>query len=248
MNPADDDALREKLRLADTPDRELLSRLWYAIGPRFHGSEILPLLAAAFETARHGLARACNVHHATLFARADDRAIELGLRALADPIKEVRARACMLLAHGRKREAVPALRAVKAGPTRELARRAAASIAEGERFAADGDPLYFFFRNDTGRAPRGSFADEVEQEVGPWLVKRGYRPSFLFAHAFAFRRDDVTVGADWDGYDIEAHVSGVRRGQESSDELVRGGQGDIAEIGRRIRARVLALRHNGRSR
>ena len=234
--PMNEDVIREMLRRTDTDDVRRLSGPWYTILPRLHGSKVLPLLAEAFLATKHSRGRACQIHHATLFARVDDRAVALGLRALADPTKEVRGRACMLLAHSRKREVVPSLRAASVGPTREVARRAASAILEGTPFGPDNDPLYFFFRGDSGRAPRGSFADDVDRRVGAWFAKNGFRPEYLFAHSIAFRRDDISIAADWDGYDMETRVMLSLPDRPREDELIRVGQGDIAEVARRMRA------------
>jgi hypothetical protein len=233
LMPMNDAAIRRALRRTDTTDTRRLSGPWYEILPRVHGSKILPLVTEAFGATKASRGRACQVHYSTLFARVDHSAIELGLRALADPTKEVRSRACMLLAHSRAREVVLSLRAVKAGPTLEVARRAVRSILEGKPFGPDDDPLYFFFRGDRGRAPRGSFADNVERETGEWFEKQGFRPKYLFAHAIGFCRDDLTVSAQWDGYEVETRVG--RSDQPLADEIVRYGSDDIAEIARRMR-------------
>jgi hypothetical protein len=227
-----DDEIRAALVLADTDD---MRQLYLAIPWGAPAGQVLPLMIEAFETTKHSRARACMVHRATLFARIDERAVELGLRALADPIKEVRARACMLLAHSRKPGAVPALRAIKSGPTRELARRAVASIVEGEAFVPDNDPLYFFFQGDTGRAPRGSFADKLDAEIGTWLVAQGLHPSRFFAHAFVFSKEDLVVDTAWDGYEVEAVIRLTRGTGAPTCASVLGGPGDIAAIAQRMR-------------
>lgn len=230
----DPDAVREALRGTDTRDERLLYLAWNAVAPRWNGSEVVPLVAEAFARTENPRARESQLHHATLFARFDDAAVELGLRGLADPRKEVRARACMLLAHSRRPAVVPALRAVKPGPTRELAKRAATSLLEGTPLGPGDDPLYFFFRGESGRAPRGTFADDLDREVGPWMGKKGFTVKHLFAHHLAYRREGLWVEARWDSYDVTTQV-GLTPRPTGKEESVADGPGDIVEIGRRIR-------------
>lgn len=228
----DDPTIREALRLTDAANTRDLARAWDAIRSGWSGSDVVPYIAEAFGTTTHARARACQIFQVTRFARDEDRAIELGVRALSDRASDVRGRACMLLFHSRKPEVVPILRAVKAPSTRPLARRAATSILEGTPFVGDTDPLYFFFRGEGGRAPRGSFADDVDRASRAALEKRRFRALFLFAHTIAFRREDATLHVSWDGYDMETHVGVYRDGKSPVESLVRVGQGDIAEIAR----------------
>lgn len=228
----DETAIREALRLTDTADTRDLARAWDAARPSWNGSEIVPFIAEAFVATTHARARACQIFQVTRFARDDDRAIELGARALSDRASDVRSRACMLMFHSRKPEVVPILRAAKVASVRLLARRAATSILEGTPFVGDADPLYFFFRAEGGRAPRGSFAHEVDRASRAALEKQRYRALHLFAHTIAFRRDDTTLHVSWDGYDMEAHLGLYRAGKSHGSALVRGGEGDIAEIAR----------------
>ena len=230
----DDLAIRDALRLTDTANTRDLARAWDGAGLRWSGSEIVPFIADAFGTTTHARARACQIFQVTRFARDDDRAIELGVRALSDRASDVRSRACMLLFHSRKPEVVPILRAVRAPSTRPLARRAATSILEGTPFVGDTDPLYFFFRGESGRAPRGSFADDVDRASRAALEKQRFHRLFLFAHTIAFRRDESTAHVSWDGYDMETHVGFYRDGKSLAQALVRGGQGDIEEIARTL--------------
>jgi len=237
------DEITTLLGETDTDDRRRIYMAWCRIG---HGREIVPFVARAFEVARQMRGRESHVYYVTPYARFDDAAVELGLRALRDRRKEVRYRACGLLAHSRRVETVTELRKIASGPSREPAHRAVQALLEGKPFGADDDPFYFFYGHEPCRAPRGSYADQLEDRLGGWLRRRGFAPFYLFQHDFVFRDSDRAIRARWDGYDCESRVIvGSLRdlpAAEASAVHISGYGNDIAEIVRTVRALVMPSR------
>lgn len=233
------DEITTLLEQTDTDDRRRIYMAWCKIS---RGREIVPLVARAFAATRQVRGRESHVYYVTPYARFDEAAVELGLRALRDPRKEVRYRACGLLAHSRRVETVSELRKIASGPSREPARRAVRSLLEGKPFGPDDDPFYFFYGHEPYRAPRGSYADQLDDRLGGWLKRRGFAPFYLFQHDFVFRDGDRVVQAQWDSYDCESRVivASLRdhTTAEASAVQVSGYGDDIAEIVRTIRARL----------
>lgn len=221
------------LQRTDSSDQRQSYVAWCELGA--HRQEIVPLVAEAYASAKQPLGRESHIYYVTPFARFDDHTVELGVHALHDPRKEVRYRACGLLAHSRRTETVAELQKLERGASKEPARRAIKALREGGAFGADDDPYYFIYGHDPSRAPRGSFADALFAEIGAWLGTHGFHPTYLFQHALELRDAHRVVRADWDSYEIEARIS-VTRGSPESAEVIRGGPGDIAAMGKVIRA------------
>jgi hypothetical protein len=156
--------------------------------------------------------------------------------------KEVRYRACGLLARSHRKEVVAELRKIKTGPSRDAARRAERALLDGKRFGADDDPFYFIDGHNPYRAPRGSFADDLDDALGAWLKQRGFLPSHVFQHVFEFRSDERVVRAEWDSYDVEARVAlaplreGRSVGGDASSSHAAGTS--IGELAKTIRSLV----------
>jgi hypothetical protein len=231
--------LRGLLRATDVDDLPVLARWWQGRS-RIERSDF-GILAEAFATTQHALARECQIRKLSPYARFDDTALEVGLRALADSSESVRYRGCGLLGHGRRREALPALRALGD----EAAVRAVRAVEEGCSFGLDDDRFYRFFPADDGSSVRGTFADQVDREVGGWLVERGFTLTFLFAHDFEAARDDVRVWAGWSpgrlGVGPFALVNVTHHGELADTHPIPPGPGDVIEVVNRIRAPVERL-------
>lgn len=231
--------LRGLLRATDMDDLSVLSRWWQ--GRASLQRRDFRILAEAFATTQHALARECQIRKLSPYARFDDTALEIGLRALADPSGGVRYRGCGLLGHARRREALPALRALGD----EAATRAVRAIEEGRSFGLDDDPFYRFFPVDDGSSPRGTFADQVDREVGGWLVERGFTLTFLFAHDFEAASDDVRVWAGWSpgrlGIAPGSLVNVTHRAELADTHPIPPGSGDVLEVVKRIREPVERL-------
>ncbi|HEY1584735.1 MAG TPA: hypothetical protein VGH63_03550 [Polyangia bacterium] len=222
--------LQAALGETDSDDRRRIYLAWCRLG-QFR-REIVPLVARAFATTKHAQGRESHLYYVTPYASFDDATVELGVRALADARKEVRYRACGLLARSGRKEVVADLRKIKTGPSRDAAQRAERALLEGKRFGADDDSFYFIEGHEPYRAPRGSFADDLADELGEWLTRRGLLPSHVFQHVFEFRDDARVVRAEWDSYDVEARVL-----VDGSSTQHAGGT-SIAELGKTIRSRV----------
>lgn len=221
------DEIATALAETDTDDRRRIYLAWCRLGACRR--EIVPRVAAAFAATKHARGRESHVYFVTPYALFDDATVELGLRALADPRKEVRYRACGLLAHSRRKEVARDLRALATGPSREAARRAERALLDGTPFGADDDAYYFIYENDPARAPRGTFADALHDRVGGWLTARGLAPSQVFQHVVEYRDRARVVRIEWDSYDVEARVSIDARGERSA-EAIRGGPNDVDDV------------------
>jgi hypothetical protein len=232
--------LRGLLRATDVDDLSVLSRWWQ--GRSSLQRRDFRILAEAFATTQHAFARECQIRKLSPYARFDDTALALGLRSLADPSLGVRYRGCGLLGHGRRREALPALRALGD----EAATRAIRAIEKGLSFGLDDDPFYRFFPADDGSLPRGTFADQIDREVGGWLVERGFTVTFLFAHDFEAESDDVRVWAGWSpgrlGVAPGAVVNVTHRDELADTRPIPPGPGDVIEVVKRIREPIERLR------
>lgn len=229
------DEIGEALEETDTDDRRQIYLAWCRLGACRH--EIVARVAAAFAATKHARGRESHVYFVTPYALFDDATVELGVRALADRRKEVRYRACGLLAHSRRKEVVRDLRAITTGPTREPARRAERALLEGTRFGPDADPFYFIYGHSPYRAPRGSFADALFDRVGGWLSARGFEPSQVFQHVFEYRDRARVVRAEWDSYDVEARVS-IEAGGQRSEETIHGSADDLENVVAALRRMV----------
>ena len=93
------------------------------------GAAAVPAIVAAYETAGRWQARAALIVAATRVARESPEAVALGQRALADPARIVRYRACGLLAYALDRASVPALAPLLAHSDPATRADAAAAIA-----------------------------------------------------------------------------------------------------------------------
>jgi hypothetical protein len=225
------------LRQTDSSDRRLIYLAWCKLGGV--GQDIVPFVAEAYAKTREARGRESHLYYVTPYARFDDRAIELGVRALRDPRQEVRYRACALLAHSGRVEVVKELAKLSRGTSRAHAQRAIAALRKGMPFGPDDDASYFFYGHDPYRAPRGHFAVELQDELGAWLEERGFRPAYLFQHTFGYRDGERFVRADWDSYDVEARlaVRASARKQPTQANFAWGASG-IPELGAAIRKLV----------
>lgn len=115
----------------DSADPAELEAAWALLAP--FGVDAVPYLADAYRSASTWQGRAAALLYATRFARDSEAAFQLGLDALADRSRTVRARACGLLAYSLRPEAEGRLRVLRnhADPaTREHAQAALAAIGE----------------------------------------------------------------------------------------------------------------------
>ncbi len=223
------------LKKTDTNDRAQIYLTWNELGA--YRQEIVPHVARAFAETKEARGRESQLYYVTQYARFDDHAIDLGLTALRDRKKEVRYRACGLLAHSQRRDAEPALEAIERGPSREAAQRALRSLREGKPFGADDDPFYFIHGHEPYRAPRGSFADAMYDAISDCLENKGFRRTQHFQHRLEMRDGKRVAAFTWDSYDVGAHAS---LGDKTIDE--RGGPNDIAALAEKMRALVSVSR------
>lgn len=73
------------------------------------GSDLPGRLLKNFDLQKKAAAKTSFLYHSIRYAKESDDAIQLGLKGLLEKSKEVRYRACMLLAYSQKREVVPEL-------------------------------------------------------------------------------------------------------------------------------------------
>jgi hypothetical protein len=109
-----------------------IEAVWAGLRPL--GFAVVPYLREAYGTFRHGEGRTALVYHATRYARIGDDAYQLGLAALNDRSRQVRYRACGLLAYALRKEALPALQNLETDPdplVRDAAHAATRAIQAG---------------------------------------------------------------------------------------------------------------------
>jgi hypothetical protein len=115
----------------DTADPAELEAAWALLAP--FGIHAVPYLVDAYHSATTWQGRAAALHYATRFARDSEAAFLLGLEALDDRSRTVRARACGLLAYSLRHEAEDPLLVLARhldAATREHAQAALAAIRE----------------------------------------------------------------------------------------------------------------------
>jgi hypothetical protein len=119
---------------------------WASLRPL--GFAVVPYLRAAYGGFRHGEGRTALVYYATRYARIGDDAYELGLAALNDRSRQVRYRACGLLAYALRKEALPALQSRVTDPDPLVRDAAHAAI----RAIQAGNHHLFVDRSESGRS------------------------------------------------------------------------------------------------
>lgn len=101
--------------------REYAHRSSYGDEPHFDeiralGSGVLPYFIEEYPKARHWRQRASFLYRAIRYARTSPNAVALAKAALDDKSREVRYRACMLLACSLDKNALPSLEAARSHP------------------------------------------------------------------------------------------------------------------------------------
>lgn len=96
----------------DRKDSAGIEAAWAHLRPL--GFAVVPYLRAAYGHFRHGEGRCALVYYATRYARIGDDAFQLGISGLSDRSKQVRYRACGLLAYSLRADATGPLRAMAA--------------------------------------------------------------------------------------------------------------------------------------
>lgn len=150
----------------DRKDSLGIDAAWAALRPL--GFAVVPYLRAAYGEFRHGEGRCALVYYATRYARIGDDALALGVAALEDRSKQVRYRACGLLAYSLRREALGPLRARLSDKYSLVSEAAAAAIQAIEAQ----DHNLFVDRSLSGR----SFwvvnpGDEQKPQREGWLAR-----------------------------------------------------------------------------
>lgn len=110
------------------------------------GPAVVPFFAEAYPTAKRWRQRASFLYRSVRYAKESKSARELAVQALADKSREVRYRACMLLAVSQDRQVLPALRATLSHPDAQTRADVAAAIDAIERRNHN----YFVDRGHTG--------------------------------------------------------------------------------------------------
>jgi hypothetical protein len=237
MSDAESAEVDALVRQTDSRDRRTLYLAWCRLAR--YRSAIVPSVAAAFAATREERGRESQIYGVTPFARFDEGAVELGLRALRDPRQAVRVRACSLLAHSGRAETIPEIESLAKPASRPASLQAVRALREGRPFGADDDPVYFAYGHEPYRAPRGTFATQLDEALGGWLEQRGFRPTWVFQHRFEYGSADRSLSAIWDSYDVVSHVSvGAPGSPPSPTAGLPGGPGDLARLIQRIRAAV----------
>lgn len=130
---------------SDPADLVDLEATWGVLAPL--GLDAVPHLVEAFHGARTWQGRAAALFYATRFARDSEAAFRLGLEALNDRARQVRTRACGLLAYSLRKDAEGCLMLLCGhadSATREDATAALAALR-------DQDHHRFKDRDGTGR-------------------------------------------------------------------------------------------------
>jgi HEAT repeat protein len=139
-----EDEIRAIVRSLDTVSSVQSSEAWMRL--RELGPAVVPYIAEAYGNMRKWQGRVACVFHLIKYARSHDEAFHVGIEALEDRATLVRYRACMLLAHSQREDALPYLRKLLSHSDNKTVADASAAIDAIE----SSNPNYFIDRTHSG--------------------------------------------------------------------------------------------------
>lgn len=160
----DDSTIRTLVQQLDTEDGGVLDAVWAQLGPMREA--LVPALVEFYPSARKWRCRASilfRLHPFARRARTRDRVFNLAVAACDDRARGVRFWACSLLAHSRRRAAIPKLKQLLTHPDPQTAADAKAAITA----LRWGTPEYYRFRSWSWAAPSQWGEIGVEKPL-PW--------------------------------------------------------------------------------
>jgi len=158
--------IEQAVACLDQKSSSAIERAWVQLRPLGFG--VVPYLRASYPQFKHAEGRTALVYHATRYARIGEDAVALGIAALEDRSRQVRYRACGLLAYALRKDALLALRARLADPDQLVREAVAAAICAIE----EGNHHRFVDRSNGGRSFWSVNAGDEQTESAPSVFAR----------------------------------------------------------------------------
>jgi hypothetical protein len=160
----DDSTIRALVQQLDTEDVSILDAVWDQLGAMREA--LVPALVEFYPSARKWRCRASilfRLHPFARRARTKEQVFNLALAACDDRARSVRFWACSLLAHSRRRAAIPKLKQLLTHPDPQTVRDAKAAITA----IRWGCPGYYYFGDWRWAAP-SQWGDIRAEKPLPW--------------------------------------------------------------------------------